>query len=246
MPRGVQVTGVPPLGRGLPEYRDIFSLTDDDLPRRILSCADGAASFNAHWTKQGGRVVSVDPLYAEPLEEIRLRLERGLAEILPQVKADPANYVWSYYSGPDALEAARNAACADFAADFEQGRRENRYLAGRLPELPFDNDSFDVALCSHFLFLYSRQPEFDRDFHLHSVAELCRVASDVRLFPLLTLRNERSPFVDDVLRWASTEGFSCDIMATRYEVQPGGNQCLRIRRVSPFAPRKAAPPWSEA
>jgi len=230
MPSDLQVTGVPPLGRGLREYTDLFSLTVADLPRRILSCADGAASFNAHWTKQGGRVVSVDPLYAEPLEEIRHRLKHGLAEILPQVKANPGNYVWNYYSSPESLEAARITACDDFAADFEQGRRNGRYLPARLPSLPFPDDSFDIALCSHFLFLYSGQPAFDKDFHLHSVAELCRVAPDVRLFPLLSLRNERSAFVDDALLWASSQGLTSDIMATNYEVQPGGNQCLRITR----------------
>ncbi len=51
---------VVPWGRSLDEYRRMFALTDSDLEKRILGCADGPASFNAELTANGGSVVSCD------------------------------------------------------------------------------------------------------------------------------------------------------------------------------------------
>ncbi len=44
-----------------------------------------------------------------------------------------------------------------FLEDFEEGKKQGRYIAGELPELPFDDNSFDLAHVSHLLFLYSEQ-----------------------------------------------------------------------------------------
>jgi hypothetical protein len=44
------------------------------------------------------------------------------------------------------------AAMQTFLADYEQGKAEGRYVAGEVPYLPFKYGSFDLALCSHFLF----------------------------------------------------------------------------------------------
>lgn len=45
--------------------------------------------------------------------------------------------------------------------------------------------SFDLAVCSHLLFLYSEH--LSEDFHVESIKELCRVAGEARIFPLLEL-----------------------------------------------------------
>jgi hypothetical protein len=52
-----------PFGRSLQEYVAMFSLSLPDLEGRILSVADGPASFNAELTSSGGKVVSLDPIY---------------------------------------------------------------------------------------------------------------------------------------------------------------------------------------
>ena len=59
---------VMPWGRSLEEYRAMFSLSEDDLARRILGCGDGPASFNAELSVRGGSVVSRSiPSTASPL-----------------------------------------------------------------------------------------------------------------------------------------------------------------------------------
>ena len=46
---------VVPWGRSFAEYIRMFSLTEEDLEKRILGCGDGPASFNAELTKKGGQ-----------------------------------------------------------------------------------------------------------------------------------------------------------------------------------------------
>jgi hypothetical protein len=63
-----------------------------------------------------------------------------------------------------------------------------------------------------------------------AVREMCRVAAEVRLFPLLTLAGERSPYVDQTERELRSLDFSVFIENVPYEFQRGGNQMMRIRR----------------
>lgn len=48
----MQLDAIVPLGRSLEEYQRLFALSDKDLERRIISVADGPASFNAEMTTQ--------------------------------------------------------------------------------------------------------------------------------------------------------------------------------------------------
>jgi hypothetical protein len=115
-----------------------------------------------------------------------------------------------------------------FLADYERGLREQRYITGELPSLPFDSGSFGLAVCSHLLFLYSDL--LSEDFHIRSVLELCRVAGEVRLFPLLTLRRELSPHLAAVRSALDSKGLNSEIVRVHYELQRGGNQMLRVYR----------------
>jgi len=58
-------------------------------------------------------------------------------------------------------------------------------------------NSFDLALCSHFLFLYSDQ--LSKQFYVQAIREMCRGASEVRIFPSIALDNRTSPHVSDGL-----------------------------------------------
>lgn len=60
----MQLDQVVPFGRSFDEYRAMFSLSDDDLDKKIVGVVDGPASFNAEMQARGKRVVSIDPLYA--------------------------------------------------------------------------------------------------------------------------------------------------------------------------------------
>ena len=80
----MELKTIVPWGRSFDEYREIFGLTDGDLNKSILGCADWPSSFNAELTSRGGNVVSVDPTYRFTASELRSRIEAVYKEIMPQ------------------------------------------------------------------------------------------------------------------------------------------------------------------
>lgn len=218
-----------PWGRNFNEYRHMFSLTDADLGRKILGCGDGPASFNAHMTAKGQRVVSCDPLYQFTAGQIQKRIDVTYQIVIEQTRLNANKFVWETIASPDALGQIRMAAMADFLADYSQGSMDGRYVAAELPDLPFVDQSFDIALCSHFLFLYS--DHFSLDFHRQAIQAMCRVAGEARIFPILDYNANRSPFVDPLLDHLTKSGYSVNIEPVDYEFQRGGNQMLRVSRL---------------
>ena len=114
-----------------------------------------------------------------------------------------------------------------FLADFEIGKKENKYIAGELPKLKFKNQQFDLALCSHFLFLYSKQ--FSLNFHVNSIKELCRVAKEVRIFPILELGSKISRHLEKSLEILAGEKYQIEIKTVPYEFQKCGNKVLIVQ-----------------
>ena len=218
---------VVPWGRSFDEYRRMFALGDDDLRSRILGCADGPASFNAEASIAGRRVVSCDPLYRFTTDQISDRILTTSEVILEQTRRNVDQFVWTTIRSVDELRAVRMSSMATFLADFDAGKREGRYVDATLPSLPFAAESFDLALCSHFLFLYSEQ--FSEEFHLAALRDMCRVAKEVRVFPLLALDGARSPYVDPLQKRLGPEGYTISIDEVPYEFQRGGNQMMRVR-----------------
>lgn len=206
----------------------MFNLYGEDPEKKILGCGDGPASFNAEMADAGYAVVSVDPIYRFSGADIQARFNASSDALLSQVRASLDSWNWSYHKNPEALLANRQRTLVKFLADYETGKRDGRYQTAALPTLPFSEGQFDLALCSHLLFVYSDQ--LSEEFHVQSVRELCRVAKEVRVFPLLSLSQERSPHIAPVLAWVNESGWSGKIMRVNYEFQKGGNEMLQIQR----------------
>ena len=222
----VKLDNVVPFGRSFDEYVNMFALTEKELQRSILSVADGPASFNAEGTRLGYRITSVDPLYCFGASDIKQRFDAVVDNIISQVESTPDDWVWTYHSSPSNLRKNRERAIQQFCQDFEQGKADGRYELGQLPQLNYADASYDLGLCSHFLFLYSDQ--FDQTFHLNSICELLRVCQEVRIFPLLTLGLQTSPHLEFVMTNLEKMGYRCDIQPVAYELQRHGNKMLKI------------------
>lgn len=219
---------VVPWGRSFEEYRRMFALSDADLRGRVLGCADGPASFNAEATRRGISIISADPLYRFDGAAIRERVIATYGQILDQMRGNLDEFVWDNIRSLDELGRLRMETMEAFLADYDAGKHDGRYLDAELPDLAFPDGYFDLAVCSHFLFLYSEHlPEA---FHRGSILELCRVAKEVRIFPLLTLDGIPSPHLPRILDELSG---ICEISVetVHYEFRRGGNQMLRVRKV---------------
>lgn len=224
---GLKLDNVVPWGRSYEEYVRMFALTEADLALRILGCGDGPAAFNAILTKRGGNVVSVDPLYVFNVAQISDRIAATYETVMNQVRNNQTDYVWDAIASVEELGYVRMQAMETFLTDFNAGATQGRYIAAGLPSLPFTDRIFDVALSSHFLFLYSNQ--LSVQFHLQAILEMLRVAREVRIFPLLTLDGTRSPYLDVVLNHFTSKGYQVEMRRVTYEFQRGGNETLVIK-----------------
>jgi hypothetical protein len=216
-----------PWGRSFDEYRRMFSLSDSDLRLNILGCGDGPAGFNAEATRRGDNVISCDPIYQFTTVEIRGRIAATYDQILNQARENTDDFVWTTITSVEELGRVRMEAMRTFLDDFDAGKAEGRYVDAGLPSLPFTDAAFDLALSSHFLFLYAEQ--LGEDFHRAAITELCRVAREVRIFPLLALGGKPSPCVKLVADQARAAGHDVVIERVPYEFQRGGNEMMRVR-----------------
>ena len=218
---------VVPFGRSLDEYIKMFDLSDEDLQKCILGVGDGPASFNAEGTAKGFKITSIDPIYQFDGVEIKQRFDAIVDNIINQIIATPDNWVWSYHKNPQDLKASRIKTIETFLQDYNCGKQKGRYLAQELPDLNFKDRTYDLALCSHFLFLYSKQ--LDYNFHIAAIEEMLRVSNEVRIFPLLTLMQEVSAYLDNAIAHFDNLGYSTAMVKVPYELQPGADRMLVIK-----------------
>lgn len=224
----LQITEVLPWGRSLEEYRAMFALSDDDLCRSILSCADGPASFNAEMHALGHTVTSIDPVYQFAEEEIRQRIEDTRDVIIENTRQNQDSYHWETIPNLETLSSIRMKAMNQFLDDFEWGKVEGRYRIGALPSLEVADREFDLVLCSHCLFTYTDQ--LDEDFHLAAVREMLRAGNEVRIFPLLDMNGTLSRHLSVVESALRDDGARVDRVRVDYEFQKVGNEYLGITR----------------
>ena len=223
---GVRLSQVVPWGRSLAEYEGMFALSRRDLTKNILGCADGPASFNAEMTSRGHQVVSCDPIYVFSARELRRRFDETYATMMGQMPAKRGNFVWGTIPTIEALGEMRQTAMEVFIRDFTCSRRGNRYVASALPRLAFADKAFDLGLCSNFLFLYSEHMSYA--FHSEALHEPCRVAHEVRVFPLLDLNGRLSPHLDPALRSLRRAGLSAKVQTVPNEFVKGANEMLVV------------------
>jgi len=203
----------------------MFSLSDDDLKKKILGCGDGPACFNAEVSNSGGNIISVDPIYQFSADQIGLRIDEVYPQIMEQVSKNKGDYVWKNMRGVEELGKIRMDAMKTFLNDYQAGREAGRYINASLPVLPFEDDKFELALCSHYLFLYSEHVNQER--HISSMKELCRVSNEVRVYPLLSIgNNKQSKHLKPVMSALSDSGIKTSLVPVKYEFQKGATEML--------------------
>ena len=223
--------------RSFEEYRAFFALTEDDLAGTVLDCSAGASGFAAVANAQGGRVTAVDPAYGRGVEDLLTEVEASAAQGGTIVSAHGDRFVWDWYGSRERRDALRQAALAAFAADLRA--RPGSYVPGVIPRLPFADDAFDLALCSHLLFTWS--DVLDEAWHDAALRELLRVAPQVRVFPLVVqATGDPVPFLPFLLDGLRRRGCRADVVDVPYEFQRGGSEMLVVTR----AGSGARLPWT--
>jgi hypothetical protein len=180
--------------------------------------------------RQGTSQLQEQPTYHSRFdaEAIRKRIAETYETVLQQASENLEAFVWREIPSVEELGQVRMAAMEAFLADYASGGCDGRYVAAALPQLPFARTTFDLALCSHFLFTYSTQ--LSLEFHLGAVEEMCRVAAEARVFPLLDAPGTPSPHLAPLCERLRERGYSVSISRVRYEFQVGGDKMMAVRR----------------
>jgi SAM-dependent methyltransferase len=222
---GMKLNSIVPFGRTLAEYRLMFNLTDRDLQCQILDIGAGPASFTAEMYSLGYRVTAIDPIYKFSGAEIKQRFNDCVDGIIEQVENTSQDWVWQFHKSPSDLRHNRELALQLFLADYDRGKIAGRYIAGEVPN-EIGTKFYDLILCSHFLLLYSDRLSWE--FHCQTVTKLLEHTYELRIFPLLTLMLDRSPYLDRLCKHVEQMGYQTRIVPVEYELQPGGNEMLII------------------
>lgn len=207
----------------------MFALKEADLrDKRILDCPSGPDAFVAEAARRGLDVTGADPMYAQNVEAI---VAAGMRDIDEGEQACANDPVMSQSVDTLAFHEQKRAALRAFAADFPEGKREGRYLAASLPQLPFEDKSFELTLSGNFLFAYTcniyggiaADGTFDLEFHLAALRELIRVtAGEIRLYPIQREDgSERiNPIAAQAMGQLAKEGIDMRVESAHY-VQSG-------------------------
>ncbi|WP_058308232.1 methyltransferase domain-containing protein [Gracilibacillus massiliensis] len=216
------------IGRTFDEYIDMFALSDDFLKgKRILDCPAGACSFTAIGNKKGYDITACDIAYYYDVEELK---DKGLQDIehaMETMRNVRDNYKWEYFKDIESLRRHRLSALHDVTNDRREAKKN--YIPAALPQLPFEDNSFDVLLSAHFLFMYADRLNYQ--FHIDTLNELLRVTKDhIRIFPLVDLEGNTYKSLDKTLHYLEEIGCTTEIVQVPYEFQIHANSMLIISK----------------
>lgn len=221
----MQLEKVPGWIYNLADYKQMFDLSSADMTRKILDFPGGISSFNKEMLQLGHTVISGDEYYsldeAEMKKHIAKRLslnEKMLREHLGRLKVSDEKSLQKIIT-------AWHQSADLFLNDYKAGRASQRYQAMSMPKLPFDNGMFDLVLCRDILF-HSQTKENYQPQEL--LVELCRVANEVRVYPLQDESGEMPQELGPIMLMFQQNNFGVEVREVKYELQKGGNAMLRV------------------
>lgn len=246
----IELPSISFFGRSLDEYVRFFSLDIDELRGRpVLDVAAGPSSFTGEACRRGIDAVAVDPLYGSTPEALSAQVQLDYAKMFAQMRAKPRLFKLTgtrsvkgqagergaqmrgptsapgYFGSIDAAEVERRAAAQRFLADYAAHSVHSRYIGASLPKLPFLDGAFDIVLCAHLLFTYSRL--FNFDWHVAACRELARVSEgEVRIHPICGPDGKRYPELERLRRELLTRGVRSEVVAVDYEFFIGSDAML--------------------
>jgi hypothetical protein len=216
------------IGRTWEEYLLIFNLKEEQLiGKHVLDCPGGACSFTAAANQKGIISAAVDAAYYYSIEALE---KKGLDDIeytISKIEEVKDRCRWDYFEDTEQLKKERVKALTQCINDM---RADNtRYFPAVLPILPFKNNSFDITLSAHLLFMYA--DKIDYNFHLQTIKEMMRVTKEeIRIFPITDMNGKRYEQIDEIKEWVSTKGWEVTEIKVPYELHRNVNTMLKLRR----------------
>lgn len=224
-------------GRTLQEYIKMFDL---ELSKwkgcKLLDCPAGPASFVEEATQQGLDIIGCDPFYTDEIELLIDYGNFGIDKTIEFCSEYSQLSSQKFYSSIEVMKEYASSALKIFSESYSVRKKENRYIQAALPNLPFNNQSFDLVLSGNFLFVYSNLSHknlehLDYQFHRQAVMELLRVSKEeVRIFPIPCLGGKLNEYASRLLTDLEKEKIIAHLRPVEYELIQDGNLMLCLTR----------------
>lgn len=213
-------------GRTFEEYAAFFDLNAETMKNmRVLDCPSGASSFIAEAKSRGIVAQGCDILYCYDRDELRAQGEKSIEKIYADTSWMEDND-FDFYHSIERHKEHRVGALKAFYTDYNT----KDYWFAELPKLPHEDDSFDLVLSSHLLFVYDDR--LDLAFHEASITEMLRISKEVRIFPLVDYKNSRVDESDNLSPFAYqiAKKFCGEIVKVGFEFQKNGGYMMRMKQ----------------
>lgn len=203
----------------LDDYRRMFHLDESDLSLTVLDCPAGLSSFTAEMHALGHAAQAVDPAY----DLTPIAMQAHLQEVLGDLGERLEGYADRIGTDLAEVHALWNQAARTFLADYEPGVLVGRYQHASLPRLPFEDKQFKLALCANCSLSHDVAAEAQA-----LIAELSRVAEEVRVFPILDEASDAGSLLGALVLQLQQANFGVEIREAPYRFLKGNNAMLRI------------------
>lgn len=213
-------------GHHFSEYMDMFDLSEPSVGQKLLEFACGPTVVNQELSQKRISVTSCDPWFTSDVMQMRENFFQLFDEQVEKMKAHPERFNVDKYGGMETFIAKRRQGMERFFADYPQGLAQGRYQGVDGIHLPFKNASFDLAVCSNYLF--ANIPEQGLEFQLAWINELARVAVEVRFYPLTDKKGEVSELLGPVLLSLQQQGYQAAIQEVPFRLLPASKAMLKI------------------
>lgn len=211
-------------GHRYAEYRDMFDLPTDLGALKLLEFACGPTLVNQELSAKDHFVRSADPWFEPDLSQTKQLFTDKFEQQKNKMLEYPTRYDADKYGGIEALFARRNQGFQDFFEDYQQAY-QHRYFKADAFQLPFENASFDLVVCSNYFF--ADLPDAGLDFHLTWFKELSRVAHEIRIYPL-TISGGPSTLLGPILMALQTQDYRVSVQEVPFRLVPSSKAMLKI------------------
>lgn len=215
-------------GHRLSDYKEMFNLSDEALKEKhIVEFGAGATSFNVEMAKLGYKVISIDPMYEYPLDQIKNIVSEVFDGTVREIKQSPKKYNLKSKDELVALVSKREEGMQLFFDDFDKGRKQGRYLSPK--EFYEQNQTgyvFDLALITHHLFVNYEDKEVDE--HVELILQMIRLAGEVNIFPLIDKYGKNSVLLGPVMLALQQQNLGLEVCQVGSQLQKSGNAMLRV------------------
>lgn len=206
------------------DYQQMYDLTQKDFSKSIFDFSAGIASFNAEATRRGMSVISMDAMYALSENEMRAQAQGFLQQTISQLKEAPERLKKPSETAVNEVIHLWEKTEKLFLDDYPMGRSQLRYQPMKMPKLIYETHQFDLALCTDFIFHHA----LSRETVNQVLNELCRVAEEVRIFPLLDNQGKMPKELGPLMLMLQQKNFGVEVRQVSYHTLSGGNAMLRI------------------